>query len=172
MRQSGLASCRTTLVLLALLGCADPEAEKAKAAAVARSAIDATSAQAAVAAATPVTTGLWDEPHVVERLVRAGLAPQAIPAEKGTREFRVPGLVYQVGGSRLTVYIYRDSVARRAATQDVDTTALGPKPVQGQPIVLHQLIVQNNLAAVLIGGSERQQERVALALSAGLPVSP
>ena len=44
--------------------------------------------------------------------------------------------------------------------------------VQGQPPVLHQWMVQNNLAAVLIGGSERQQERVVLALSAGLPVQP
>jgi hypothetical protein len=70
------------------------------------------------------------------------------------------------------VYIYPDSVARLAVTAGLDTTALGPKPVQGEPPVLRQLIVQNNLAAVLIGGSERQQERVLLALSAGLPVQP
>ena len=158
--------------VLLLVACGDPEAEKAKATAVARSAIDATTAQAATAAATPVTSGLWDEPHLVERLVRAGLAPQALPGEKGERGFRVAGIVYQVGDSRLTVYIYQDSVARRAVTAALDTTAIGPMPIQGQPSVLHQLIVQNNLAAVLIGGSERQQERVSLALSAGLPVSP
>ena len=155
-----------------LAGCADPAAEKAKAVAAARSAIEASAAQAASAAAVPVTTGLWDEPHLVERLVRAGLAPQALSGETGARNFGVTGIFYQVGASRLTVYIFPDSVARRTATARVDTTALGPASVQGQPPVLHQWMVQNNLAAVLIGGSERQQERVVLALSAGLPVQP
>jgi hypothetical protein len=158
--------------LAVLSGCADPAAEKAKAVAVARSAVEASAEQAAAAAATPVTTGRWDEAHLVERLVRAGLAPQAIPGDQGTRNFRVPGIVFQLGTSRLTVYLYPDSVARLAVTAGLDTTALGPTPVQGEPPVLRQLIVQNNLAAVLIGGSERQQERVMLALSAGLPVQP
>ena len=166
--------------LAVLSGCADPAAENAKAVAVARSAVEASAEQAAAAADTPVTTGLWDEAHLVERLVRAGLAPQAVAGEQGakqgtkqgTRNFRVPGIVFQLGTSRLTVYIYPDSVARLAVTTVLDTTALGPKPVQGEPTVLRQLIVQNNLAAVLIGGSERQQERVSLALSAGLPVQP
>jgi len=168
--------CPAAVVLLpwlaVLSGCADPADEKAKAVAVARSAVEASAEQAAAAAARPVTTGRWDEAHLVERLVRAGLAPQAIPGDQGTRNFRVPGIVFQLGTSRLTVYLYPDSVARLAVTAGLDTTALGPTPVQGEPPVLRQLIVQNNLAAVLIGGSERQQERVMLALSAGLPVQP
>jgi len=171
-RLACLARLARLACLACLAGCANSGAEKAKAVAAARSAIEASAEQAASATATAVTTGLWDEPHVVERLVRAGLAPQALASEKGTPNFRVPGIVYQLGSSRLTVYIYPDSVARRAVTSVLDTTALGPKPVQGEPIVLHQMISQNNLAAVLIGGSERQQERVSLALSAGLPVQP
>ncbi len=162
----------SVVALLLLAACSDPAAEKARAEAKARSAIDATSAQASTVAAAPVLAGLWDEPHVVERLVRAGLAPQALPQEKGERQFKTPGHVYQLGKLRLTVYIYQDSVARRAITASIDTASIGPKPVQGQEPVLHQLVIQNNLAAILIGGSERQQERVSLALSAGLPVSP
>ena len=172
MRQIRPAAVVLLPWLAVLSGCADPAAEKAKAVAVARSAVEASAEQAAAAAARPVTTGRWDEAHLVERLVRAGLAPQAIAGDQGTRTFRVPGIVFQLGTSRLTVYLYPDSVARLAVTAGLDTTALGPTPVQGEPPVLRQLIVQNNLAAVLIGGSERQQERVMLALSAGLPVQP
>jgi hypothetical protein len=165
-----------TLLFLPLLSwlasCRDPVAEKAKAAAAARTAVASASATAAAAAAKPTTSGLWDIPHVVERLVRSGLAPRPLMGERGERNFRVPGVVYQVGDARLTVYIFPDSVARRAVTVAVDTAALGPKTVPGRPPVLAQLIVQNNLAAVLVGGSERQQERVALALGAGLPVTP
>lgn len=150
--------------------CADPAAEKARAAVQARRAIESASATAATVAA-PSATGLWDADHLVERLVRAGLAPQPLPGERGARNFPVAGLVYQVGDARLTVYLFPDSVARRVVTDALDTAALGPRSEPGRPPVLHQLIVQNNLAAVLVGGSERQQERVALALSAGLPVA-
>lgn len=68
-------------------------------------------------------------------------------------------------------YLNADSAARRPATGGLDSLHLAPKGVASPYPFPRLLIVQNNLAAVLIGGSERQQERVSLALTAGLPAS-
>ncbi|HXD24217.1 MAG TPA: hypothetical protein VN613_12725, partial [Gemmatimonadaceae bacterium] len=147
---------------------ADKQARVEKAA---RTAISAESTVAAAAASLP-STGKWDEPHLVERLVRAGLAPQARPAEKAEKFWKAPLLAYQVGPAMLHVYLYPDSVARRAIVATLDTLQIAPKGTAAVYPVPHNLIVQNNLAAVLVGGNETQQERVRLALEAGLPAPP
>ena len=109
------------------------------------------------------------EPHLVERLVRAGLAPQAMRDQKGDEYWKVPVLAYQVGPSILYVYLYADSLARRAVTSTLDTLMAAPPGRSDVYPLRHILILQNNLAAVMVGGSDTQQERVRLALEAGLP---
>lgn len=131
-------------------------------------AISAESTVAAAATAMP-SNGKWDEPHLVERLVRAGLAPQSLHSEKGELFWKVPVLAYQLGPSVLHVYLYEDSLARKAVTSTLDTLTAAPPGKTGVYPLRHILIVQNNLAAVLVGGSDVQQERVRLALEAGLP---
>lgn len=136
----------------------------------ARVVIAAESARAAMAASEP-TTGKWDDPHLVERLVRSGLAPQALPREKGERYWGVPVSAYRLGSATLYAYIYTDSIARRRVTDGLDSLTGAPRGAPSPYPHPHVLVLNNNLAAVLVGGSERQQERVTLALTAGLPVS-
>jgi hypothetical protein len=161
---------RTPLLVIAVVFAAcTPAADKqAKVAEVARTAIAAESSVAAAAASLP-STGKWDEPHLVERLVRAGLAPQARPAEAAEKYWKTPLLAYQVGSAMLHVYLYRDSLARKTIVATLDTIQAAPPGSSGVYPLRHILIVQNNLAAVLIGGTDAQQERVRLALEAGLP---
>lgn len=135
-------------------------------------AVSAESVTAARAASIP-STGLWDEAHLVERLVRAGLAPQRIEAPRpSTPWMKTSALIFGVGGGELFVWIYPDSTRRKAVVAEIDTLFVAPKGESspfGEPRIW---IEQNNLAAVLIGGTDRHQERIVLALQAGLPVTP
>ncbi|MFI5312302.1 MAG: hypothetical protein ACHQQ3_13765 [Gemmatimonadales bacterium] len=153
-----------------VVACTSPAEKKASAVKVARTAIAAESAKAAEAAARPAT-GRWDEAHLVESLVRAGLAPRALTQQKGEAYWNAPLLAYQLGSASLHAYIYADSVARRRVTDGLDSLSAAPRGVASPYPIPRLLIVQNNLAAVLIGGSDRQQDRVSLAIGAGLPVS-
>lgn len=160
-------------VIVAVVAC-EPDTgrrERDSAAALtALTAIQAESAMAASATAIPAT-GKWDAPRLVDRLVRSGLAPQALPAEQGASFWGVPVVAWQLGSATLHVYLYADSTARRRVTDGIDPLHLAPKGAASPYPFPRLLIVQNNLAAVLLGASERQQERVSLALAAGLPTS-
>ena len=129
-------------------------------------------AQVARAAATTPSTGKWDEAHLAERLVNSGLAPQALTGLKSANYWGVPLHGWRLGYDTLYAYIYPDSLARRRVTDGLDTLTLAPRGSKGPFGVIKVLVAQNNLAAVLVGGTERQQERVTLAIRAGLPVSP
>jgi hypothetical protein len=163
---------RAALLALAIVcACAAPPEKQTRVEQAARAAIAAESSTAAAAAAMP-STGKWDEPHLVERLVNAGLAPRAMHDQKGEDYWKVPALAYQLGHNTLYVYLYADSLARRAVTMSLDTITAAPPGRSGVYPLRHILIAQNNLAAVMVGGSDTQQERVRLALEAGLPVPP
>jgi hypothetical protein len=156
------------VVTVAVAACSSAGDKQVQAQHAASAAIAAESTAAAVAASIP-STGKWDEPHLVERLVRAGLAPQALHDQKGEDYWKAPLLAYQVGPSVLNVYLYADSIARKRVTSALDTVMAAPP---GRAMVYpmrHILIVQNNLAAVMVGGTDTQQERVRLAIEAGLP---
>ena len=161
---------RAALVAFTLLcaACAPAADQQAKVEQAARTAIAAESSTAAVAASIP-STGKWDEPHLVERLVRAGLAPQALHDQKAEAYWKAPLLAYQLGPSMLHAYIYSDSMARKAVSSTLDTVMAAPPGRAGVYPLRHILILQNNLAAVMVGGSDTQQERVRLAIEAGLP---
>jgi hypothetical protein len=149
-------------------GCGKPADTKERQELVARTAVAAESAKAAAAAALPATS-VWDEPHLVERLVQAGLAPQSLPAEKAEAYWRAPVHAYRVGTATLHAFIYPDSSTRRRVTEGLDSLSAAPKGTASPYPLPRLLILQNNLAAVLVGGTERQQERVSLAIAAGLP---
>lgn len=156
-------------VLAQLAGCGGADApppERTRRAAVALS-----DTVARTAAATP-STGRWDEGHLVERLVRGGMAPQRRDGVAAEAFMSGPVLAFSLGRAELFVYLYPDSTARRRVTDGLDPVTAAP-PGRPSPYVLpRSLIVQNNLAAVLAGANERTTERVRLAIEAGLPVSP
>ena len=158
------------VIALAAAACGSPEARREREATIARTAVAAESAKASVAASLPPTS-VWDEPHLVQRLVRAGLAPQAVADSKAEPYWRVPVHAFRVGSATLHAYLFRDSTARRSVTDGLDTLTIAPRGAASPYPIPRLLILQNNLAAVLVGGSERQQERVQLAIAAGLSIS-
>jgi hypothetical protein len=158
-------------VIGCVAACRSPADRKATEATVVRAAVAAESAKAAAAATVP-STGKWDELHLVERLVQSGLAPQALGGESGEPWWHVPGHAYRVGTATLHAYIFADSSERRRVTGGLDSLSIAPPGTPSPYGLPHVLIVNNNLAAVLVGGNDRQQERVLLALTAGLPAFP
>jgi len=158
------------LVTIVAVACSSGVDEKARAAQVATAGIAAESAKAAAVPALP-TTGLWDEPHLIDRLVHAGLAPrQATGTPVGGKYWGRPVTALRLGESTLYVYFYADSLARRRVTVTLDSATAAPQGMASPYPVPRLLIVNNNLAAVFVGGTDRAQERVMLAISAGLPL--
>ena len=127
---------------------------------------------AATATAAVPSTGLWTEAHLLERLVRAGVAPPAVAdAPTGPEWMHKRPVAFLAGGGTVLAWIYRDSLERRAVTDSLDHATMAPP---GRAIPFNEpiiFVVQNNLAAVIVGGSETNQDRISLALQGGLPVT-
>ncbi len=156
------------LVTIVAVACTSAADEKTRATQVATAGIAAESAMAAAVHSLP-TTGLWDEPHLIDRLVHAGLAPRpATGAPVGGKYWGRPVTALLLGESTLYVYFYADSSARRRITATLDSATAAPTGMASPYPLPHLMIVNNNLAAVLVGGTDRAQERVTLAISAGL----
>lgn len=152
------------------LGC-DGEAAEAERARTTRAGM-AQAESTAVRVASLPATGLWSKEHLLERLVRAGVAPREVAdAPVGPTWMGSRALVIAAGGGEVYAWIFADSVARRAVTDSLDATtgapAGAPPPFAG-PFVF---VRQNNMAAMITGGSETNQDRIALALQAGLPAA-
>jgi hypothetical protein len=138
---------------------------------VARQQLAVSESTARRTAATP-SSGLWTDAHLLERLVRSGVAPRAGDSTTTGQEWmgRRP-IVLLAGGSTLYAWIYADSLARRAVTDSLDAMTAAPRGRVAPFAAPMTFVLQNNLAAVVTGGSERNQERIALALQAGLHIS-
>ncbi len=156
------------LATLGACGSGDRAAQERNADVAARDAAVDASRRAASAPAT----GLWTEEHLLDRLVRAGVAPRRQPESPAGAAWmgRAPILIL-AGGGEVRAWIYADSTARKAATDALDPatgTPAGQTVPYPSPM---RFVVQNNLAAVVYGGTVTNQERISLALEAGLPVS-
>lgn len=180
MRSHGLKL--TALLAIGLVGtlaaCGAESAEDSRAAerAAERAALAAAQATAALAAAQAAAlpaTGLWSEAHVMDRLSRAGVLPRAREGAPPAAPWmdRAP-LALTAGGGEVYVWIYADSTARRVVTERLDP-ATGVPAGTTSPFAPPMLFVtNNNLAAIISGGTEQNIERIMLALQAGLPVAP
>lgn len=113
-------------------------------------------------------TGRWDQPQLMQRLVNSGLAPRPDDSLPSYPDYKVKPVGYRLGKAHLLAWVFSDSLARRTVSAAIDTLTAIPK---GQPTVWAEppmFIMQNNLIAVVVGGSDRQRERVRLAIEAGL----
>jgi len=132
-----------------------------------------TIAQEVRAAPRAPSTGKWDEPTLTRRLSNAGLAPRPDDSLPSHPDYRVRPVAYRLGKAHLLAWIFADSAARKRVSATVDTLTAIP---QGQPSPWAEppvFVTQNNLMAVIVGGSDRQRERIRLALEAGLaPARP
>jgi len=168
---AGLGGLAVLVVLVVLSACGG-EAKRAVEQQATRAAIETAESTATRVAAQPAT-GLWSEATVLERLVRAGVAPRPVEdAPDGPDWMRVRPAVFAAGGGEVHAWVYVDSTARRAVTDALDP-ATGAPPGRVPPFASPMIFVmQNNLAAIISGGSETNQERIALALQGGLPAAP
>jgi hypothetical protein len=130
----------------------------------------------AVAVSQRAPSGAWDADRVSERLVRSGVAPRRVepsPEVPGFFRDAIESASFVVGrGGELRVYIFADSAARRRATDALDPRTASPRGApRAWPLdpVGPTLILNGNLAAVLLGGTSALHERVQLGLEAGLP---
>lgn len=144
----------------------------------------ATAASTAAARATPAAErapapadtscpmfGAWRECSVVKRLESAGLVPERLAGAAVQPAMSVAGTAYRLGGAELQLFLLADSAAaaRDAARFQPGTAA---QPVSDVTYTLPPVVLTSgNLAAVVFARTERQLERVQLALTAGLPAS-
>ncbi len=161
------------VAMLALGGaaaCGGETAEEQQAAE--RSAIAAGQATAAQAAALPAT-GLWSEAHLMDRLSRTGVLPRAREGNPpSTPWMNAPVIALSAGGGEVYVWIYPDSTARREVTDGLDPETGVPSGTTSPFAPPTVFVTNNNLAAIITGGTEQNIERIMLALQAGLPVNP
>jgi hypothetical protein len=162
---------RETLLMVMVAGACGGEAAREEQVRTERAGIARAESTAVRVAALP-STGLWSKEQVLERLVRAGVAPREIaPAPDGPAYMRARPVVFAAGGGEVLVWIYADSTARKAVTDGLDAET-GAPPGTVTPFAAPMVFIrQNNLAAVVTGGSETNQERIALALQAGVPAA-
>lgn len=113
--------------------------------------------------------GMWRTCSVEKRLERAGLVARRQEGEIRHRFLAVPGLAYRLGPDELHVFIYESAAARERDLAGVDSVRVERAGDSAAWPARPTLIQSNNLAAILIGGTARQVERVQDALIAGLP---
>ncbi len=152
--------------------CGDPEAERAAEVQVARQEMAAAETTARQAAAQP-SDGKWTEAHLMDRLLRAGVAPRANPDPAPDAPwFPMPAIRILAGGGQVYAWIFPDSSARRAVTDGLDTLSAAPAGRSSPFPPPMRFVTNNNLAVVITGGRITNHDRIALAVQAGLPVIP
>ncbi len=123
-------------------------------------------------ATAEASDGRWTEGLLMDRLLRAGVAPRANPGTAPDAPWmgRDP-VKLLAGGGEVYAWIYPDSVARKAVTDGLDSLTAAPRTEIGPFAPPMRFVTNNNLAIVITGGRETNHERIALAIEAGLPVS-
>ena len=155
------------IAMLTATACESKEDRQARIQVASRTAVAAESARASAASATP-STGRWNEAQLVKRLVDAGLAPQRRDSVRAQPWLGVPVLGFTLGAATMDVYVYGDSLARREAVGKLDPITFAPRGQQSPWGAPHEVVENNNLVAVIVGGSDRQRDRIATALAAGV----
>ncbi len=81
------------------------------------------------------------------------------------------GRAYKVGArdDELHIYVYPTTEARRIDTDALDSATVSPTGTKRAWPKLPLLVTSNNIAALVFTLNERTSERLANALSAGLP---
>lgn len=168
---------RLALVLVVAAGCGG-DAERAAVAGRAEEAkpvgptASASAAPASAGASTqPIcpATGMWAPCSVMERLGRAGLAPQRDSAAVRVGSLSQPGIRVTIGSSELDLFFYANAADRERDERRLDKKQFveaGEQPTLRREATLIRSV---NLLALLRSINDRQRERVADALTAGPP---
>jgi hypothetical protein len=153
-------------LVLAAVACSteDPRAVRA---AKERRGVETVAQEVRTAPRSPAT-GKWDQPTLTQRLINAGLAPRPDDSLPSHPDYRVKPVAYRLGKAHLLAWIFADSAARKLVSATIDTLTAIPKGQSSPWAEPPVFVTQNNLIAVIVGGSDRQRERIRLALEAGL----
>jgi hypothetical protein len=158
---------RRALLVCAVLPACTSEDPRAVRAAADRRGVDAIVQEVRTAPRAP-SNGRWNQAELMQRLVNAGLAPRPDDSLPAHPTLPVPLLGYRVGKAHLLAWIFADSNARRVVSGTIDTLTAIPKGQANPWAEPPMFVVHNNLIAAMVGGSDRQRERVRLAIEAGL----
>ena len=120
--------------------------------------------------------GLWQPCALVDRIVHAGLSFKPTDDSVHVAFVPVAGLQYRVAlRDTMVVFFFADSTALKNAMATLDTVRMVPKeratgdtavsPWPFPPTVIRS----GNMLALYFASSERQIERIKLAISAGAP---
>jgi len=147
-----------------------PSADTSTAAARVVQSAPAPSSQAA-AASNCLHDGKWALCSIERRLRQSGFVVKRLDADTARRAgFSVKPVVYDLGRSRLEVFLYRDSSSLAHDIAKLDTLSAGPVGVPSQWGEVPPIFIRSaNMAAVILSQDARQIERATLVLTAGPP---
>lgn len=115
-------------------------------------------------------TGLWSRCAIIERLDRAGLAPQVDSVNPATEPpLTATGFVVRVGRGELEVYLYPNAAAREREQARLDTTKFIAYTTTVTMERQRTLIGSGNALVILATLNSHLRERVGDAITAGAP---
>jgi hypothetical protein len=115
-------------------------------------------------------TGLWATCSVETRLGQAGFVVRRVTERAPRRAgFSVAPVAYNLGRTRLEVFIYPSQSALAADMARIDTVTAAPRGARNPWLMIPTFVRSANLAAVFLTDNPTQAERLTLALTAGAP---
>jgi hypothetical protein len=133
------------------------------------SAASGTGASSAAPSKCP-RTGLWATCSVETRLGQSGFVVRRVTEEAPRRAgFSVPPVAYNLGKTRVEVFIYPTESALAADMARIDTVIAAPRGARNPWMMIPTFVRSANLAAVFLTDNPTQAERLTLALTAGAP---
>jgi hypothetical protein len=114
----------------------------------------------------PAASNTWSAELVEQRLRDAGVSARVLP-ETGRHIFMsIPARTYQLDeGDELQLFVYPDSAARAVDTERLDPRRVAPGDMMIKWRAQPSLIVDGNMAAIVITNDEARRQRVHGALS-------
>lgn len=141
-------------------------------------AIDTAAAAPSVAVRAPAPgdpscprNGLWQSCALVDRIVHAGLSFKALNDSVRVPFLTIPGVRYRVAATdTMVAFFFPDSLALAKAIAPLDTVRMAPPADSVSPWPARPTVIRSgNLLALYFAKSERQIERLRLAITAGAP---
>jgi hypothetical protein len=108
----------------------------------------------------------WTSAMIAHRLHHAGIDARALPPAGRHIFMSIPAQSYELpGGDELQVFIYADSRSRALDTSKLDTARVAPPNMMIKWRARPTMIIDGNMAAIIITNDEARRQRVRDALS-------
>lgn len=115
-------------------------------------------------------TGQWATCSIEKRLIQSGFVLVPVKERPAKRAgFSVLPSAYQLGKSRLEVFLYPSPAAAARDVAGLDTLTGSPRGSRGMWGASPTFVRSANLIAILLTDSQAKADRLTLALTAGAP---